>query len=329
MLKKPLEVLEVMAALEDTVLRKGQPELIRCIRDTKTLLPLLSQQQFSRPVNNVVAGTVATIIRIVCADSSFTTPVIMVCKPQSIKADTQTLQEVLDVIGELDVLPIPKVSVMEPARNYVCLKRLRNAETNGHQFSSDVHSKLLLESCSRQIKDLLGVQSCSKSCWFHNQCRYQEFKREMASGEKKIQAYTEQMFLSHLRGNSLPQKRMVVYPSDIELDANSSCVLKRYDLKKLLTQCEMLCSPAKRQKRAVFQETAAIRELEKELFFNPRITMAQANLILKDIHDRFVKIEKLCAAALSQKGTERELWKNRLNGKGGAKATQSRSSGNR
>lgn len=63
----------------------------------------------------------------------------------------------------------------------------------------------------------------------------------------------------------------------------------------------------------LYQETAAIRELEKELFYNPEVTVSQASRILTNIHDRFVKIKKLCDEALSQKGTEREQWKNRLN----------------
>ena len=64
------------------------------------------------------------------------------------------------------------------------------------------------------MQDLLGVQSCSKSCRYYDKCRYQDFKNQMASGKIQLQAYTEQMFANALRGNALPKKRRVVCPTD-------------------------------------------------------------------------------------------------------------------
>lgn len=303
---------KIMAQLQDEVEKQGRADLKQFLTDATALLPLLSKEQYLRPVEDVVAGTVATIIGTVCAGSD-NTPIFMVSKPSQIKSDVAKLQSILDIIEDLGYLVHPKIVVMKPARKYLCLKRLRNAELNGHQFPHYLKTQLTLESCSQQVQDLLGVQSCSKSCRYYEKCRYQDFKHRMASGKTQLQAYTEQMFANALRGNTLPRKRRVVCSADIKLEAKGeSCVLKRYELDKLLTQCELLCSPAKRQKRAVYQETAAIRELEKELFYNPEVTISQASRILTNIHDRLVKIEKLCNAALSQKGTERELWKNRL-----------------
>ncbi len=304
---------KIMEQLQDEIEKQGRADLRQHLSDAKALLPLFSKEQYLRPVRNVVAGMVATIIGIVCAGSD-KTPIIMVSKPSQIKSDVAKLQSILDIIASLGYLIHPKIVVMKPARKYLCLKRLRNAESNGHQFSHHLKSQLTLESYSQQMQDLLGVQSCSKSCRYYDKCRYQDFKNQMASGKIQLQAYTEQMFANALRGNALPKKRRVVCPTDVNPEAkDKSCVLKRYDLDKLLTQCELLCSPAKRQKRAVYQETAAIRELEKELFYNPEVTVSQASRILTNIHDRFVKIKKLCDEALSQKGTEREQWKNRLN----------------
>ena len=303
---------KIMAQLQDEIEKQGRVDLKQCLTDATALLPLLSKEQYLRPVGDVVAGTVATIIGTVCAGND-NMPIIMVSKPSQIKSDAAKLQSILDIIGSLGYLIHPKIVVMKPARKYLCLKRLRNAELNGHQFPHYLKSQLTLESCSQQVQDLLGVQSCSKSCRYYGECRYQDFKYQMASGKTQFQVYTEQMFANALRGDTLPRKRRVVCSADIKLEAKGEpCVLKRYELDKLLTQCELLCSPAKRQKRVVYQETAAIRELEKELFYNPEVTVSQASRILMNIHDRFVKIEKLCDAALSQKGAERELWKRRL-----------------
>ena len=138
---------KIMEQLQDEIEKQGRADLRQHLSDAKALLPLFSKEQYLRPVRNVVAGMVATIIGIVCAGSD-KTPIIMVSKPSQIKSDVAKLQSILDIIASLGYLIHPKIVVMKPARKYLCLKRLRNAESNGHQFSHHLKSQLTLESYS-------------------------------------------------------------------------------------------------------------------------------------------------------------------------------------
>ena len=125
---------KIMEQLQDEIEKQGRADLRQHLSDAKALLPLFSKEQYLRPVRNVVAGMVATIIGIVCAGSD-KTPIIMVSKPSQIKSDVAKLQSILDIIASLGYLIHPKIVVMKPARKYLCLKRLRNAESNGQRLS--------------------------------------------------------------------------------------------------------------------------------------------------------------------------------------------------
>ena len=313
--KKGLTPELILENLVQEVQKQGYSDLLPVLESARPMLPAMSESRFERPARDSLAGTIATIIGVKCCQKAPAT-VILVCSQKTQKANAEKLQRLLDCLRDLGYLASTRLAVKESADCYVCIKRLKNAKANGHDLSDKLERRLTTQGLDRSTKNLIHVQSCSNSCRYRDQCRYQNLRQKMIEGEIPYQVYSEQQYLNALRNNQLPKSRLVIYePVNGRLSYNDQApVFRQKELEQVLLQSERLCSSATQKKKAVCKETASVREAAKKYFSLPpsRSGSLQAQELLTDIHGSLIKIQDLCVNELVLKGIERKRWRQGL-----------------
>lgn len=207
--KKGLTPELILENLVQEVQKQGYSDLLPVLESARPMLPAMSESRFERPARDSLAGTIATIIGVKCCQKAPAT-VILVCSQKTQKANAEKLQRLLDCLRDLGYLASTRLAVKESADCYVCIKRLKNAKANGHDLSDKLERRLTTQGLDRSTKNLIHVQSCSNSCRYRDQCRYQNLRQKMIEGEIPYQVYSEQQYLNALRNNQLPKSRLVV-----------------------------------------------------------------------------------------------------------------------
>lgn len=268
--KKGLTPELILENLVQEVQKQGYSDLLPVLESARPMLPAMSESRFERPARDLLAGTIATIIGVKCCQKAPAT-VILVCSQKTQKANAEKLQRLLDCLRDLGYLASTRLAVKESADCYVCIKRLKNAKANGHDLSDKLERRLTTQGLDRSTKNLIHVQSCSNSCRYRDQCRYQNLRQKMIEGEIPYQVYSEQQYLNALRNNQLPKSRLVIYePVNGRLSYNNQApVFRQKELEQVLLQSERLCSSATKKKKAVCKETASVREAAKSISHFP------------------------------------------------------------
>ena len=304
----------ILEDLSGKLRERGFLDVLPRLETAKALLPIMSKEQYDRPAKDVLAGTIATVIgmKCICRNPS---AVIMVCEPEEMKKNTADLEIVLNALEELGYLPRTELAVRWPANHYLCLKRLDNARSNGHCFPASLQSRLTVLNLSHKTRDMICVKTCAKSCRYYSQCRFQSLRQKMRDGEIPFQIYSVQDYRNALRENQLPKCRMVVFEPRLGrlTAAEKNPALQQRELEKVLLQSERFCNPAENKKAAVFRETAAVREMGRDLFsLSPGNDAERLQELLASIHGGLERIWNLCDQELRLPGTERDKWRKGL-----------------
>lgn len=316
----PKETVRTPQSILDDLVREAEQrkeyDLQKRLKKAETLLPAMAQPQYERHTDDVLAGVIAAILHEFCC-KKHPAPIVMVCDPDTKKTDAAQLKMAVSILQQMGCLERMEIVVKEPARRYLCLKRLRNAEANGNTFPPKLERRLLVDKLDKAAASKVCVTTCSKGCSFRSECRYQLLMQNISDGRIPLLVYDVQQYQAALRANKLPKARLTVCSprgGRIQLDDGSRTV-KAKDLERLLLQSERLCSSARHKKVAVLQETEAVRECSRLLFAmaDGEKDELAARFLLANINSHLQQIRRMCVKELSLWGDERARWSAGLN----------------
>lgn len=317
MSKKQALPIDPSAIMGDLIAHTKDEKLLARLEAAGKLLPDMAAPQYERCVSDALAGTVATIVCMLCTGKN-NAPVIMVVDAANKKEDVPHLKAVvhtLDVLGYLQ--SDTEVTVREANDRYLCTKRLQNALSNGCVYPESFGSYLTIDRLPKADAANVCVKTCGKSCGYYGNCRYQALIQHLSEGRARIQVYGTRQYKEALRNGTLPKTRMTVYsPAEKRvLAVDSVRTIAERELNNLLGMCEKGCGSNKRCNAMVYRATSEIREDSRVLFSMAvdSFDKPKARRLLENITGRLEVIRDECSRELAL--PKNKIWKRILLGK--------------
>lgn len=270
----------------------------------RLLIPQISKNSFAT-VHDPVEGAFAAYLT-----KGQNAAIVMVCAKRYLKKDISDLKAMLSAEG----VSKPRIILREPDASYICLKRLENARKNGHQIPDDFSARLHVTSLPPQLRSLVRVQTCSRTCSLRNECQFAAFlARIKKAGSGTFIVISEDEFAVSSIREEFPKIRITIRSAAPMNEGAEKLTLRRQDLKKILIQTEMLCGTEKKKKEAVRKITQKFKVDADQLFSDPSLTRNRALNLICEIHRALCQIQELCRAELVRAGPERSAWRQNLN----------------
>lgn len=274
------------------------------LESARLLIPQISKNSFAT-VHDPVAGAFAAYLT-----KGQNAAIVMVCAKRDMQKDIVDLKAMLNAEG----VSKPRIILREPDASYICLKRLENAQKNGHQIPDGFSTRLRVTSLPLQLRSLVRVQTCSRSCILRNECQFAAFLTRIKNAESgTFIVISEDEFAVSSIQEELPRVRIIIRPATIMNGNIEQFTLRQRNLKKTLIQTEMLCGTDKKKKQTIRKITHKINTNADQFFGDSTLTRNCALNLIGEIHQALCQIQELCRTELIGPGPERASWRQNLN----------------